>query len=383
MKVIRGYKTELDPTSEQYTLLCQCAGISRFAYNYGLARKQEAYKNGEKTPYSHHLQKELTARKHDDLVWLNSVSKWIVQNSLRDLDIAFDHFYRKCQLKKQGQWKGKCGYPTFKSKHKGRGSFRLDCPVHVHEGAVQLPKLGTIPLKEHGYLPTWGVKVLSATVSEKAGRWFVSVQVEEDHQEPVQATGEAIGIDVGIKTLATLSDGRTFDNPKALRSRLNALKRASRQHSKKQKGSNNRRRAKRKLAKLHMRIANIRKDTLHKVTSQIVAKTKSPEERPSIIVLEDLNVKGMLKNKKLSRAISDVGLGEFKRQLCYKSAQAGIEVKQVSRWFPSSKTCSSCGNVKGELALSQRVYICVECGYRADRDYNAAKVLAATAETNT
>lgn len=379
MKVIRGYKTDLDPTSEQYVLLCQCAGISRFAYNYGLARKQEAYKHGEKTSYAITLQKELTARKHDDLLWLNDVSKWIVQNSLRDLDTAFENFYRKCKLKRQGKFRGKCGYPKFKSKHKGRGTFRLDCPIHVHEGAVQLPKLGTIRLKEHGYIPTWGVKVLSATVSEKAGRWFVSVQVEEEHQDPVQATGESIGIDVGIKTLATLSDGRTFDNPKALRSRLKALKRLSRQHSKKKKGSTNRRRAHKKLAKLHMRIANIRKDALHKTTSTIVAKTKSPEQRPSVIVLEDLNVKGMLKNRKLSRAISDVGLGEFKRQLLYKSAQAGIEVKQVSRWFPSSKTCSSCGNVKEELGLEERVYVCIECGYVADRDYNAARVLAQTA----
>ncbi len=379
MKVVRGYKTELDPTSEQYVLLCQCAGVSRYAYNYGLARKEEAYKRGEKTPYAIHLQKELTARKHDDLLWLSDVSKWVVQNSLRDLDTAFENFYRKCKLKKQGQWTGKCGYPQFKSKHKGGGSFRLDCPVHVFDGSVQLPKLGTIRLKEHGYIPTWGVEVLSATVSEKAGKWFVSVQVEEEHADPTQATGTPIGVDVGLKTLATLSDGRTFDNPKSLRSRLKALKRASRHHSKKKKGSNNRRRAQKKLAKLHMRIANIRKDTLHKVTSQIVAKTKLPEERPSVIVLEDLNIKGMLKNRKLSRAMSDVGLGEFKRQLTYKAMQAGIEVKQVSRWFPSSKTCSSCGTVKEELALSERVYVCEDCGYVADRDYNAARVLAATA----
>ncbi len=379
MKVVRGYKTELDTTSEQYVLLCQCAGISRFAYNYGLARKQEAYKNGEKTPYANDLQHELTARKHDDLFWLGSVSKWIVQNALRDLDVAFDNFFRKCKLKKQSKHKGKCGYPKFKSKHRGRGSFRLDTPVHVFDGCIQLPKLGKIRLQEHGYIPTCGVKVLSATVSEKAGRWFVSVQVEEEHVDPVQATGTPIGIDVGIKTLDTLSTGETFDNPKALRSRLKVLKRASHRYSKKQNGSNNRKKAQKKLARLHMRIANIRKDALHKVTSQIVAKTKLPEERPSVIVLEDLNVKGMLTNRTLARAISDVGLGEFKRQLMYKARYAGIEVKQVSRWFPSSKTCSSCGKVKDELGLEERVYVCVECGYVADRDYNAARVLVTSA----
>ena len=142
MKVIRGYKTELNPTSEQYVLFCQCAGASRFAYNYGLARKQECYKQGQKTPYTHDLQRELTARKHDDLPWLQALSKWIVQNALRDLDNAFDHFFRKVKLKKQGKHKGKCGYPRFKSKHKGRGSFRLDGPVHVFEDRIQLPKSG-------------------------------------------------------------------------------------------------------------------------------------------------------------------------------------------------------------------------------------------------
>lgn len=379
MKVVRGYKTELDPTSEHYVMLCQCAGISRYAYNYGLARKEEAYKNGEKYPTAIDLQKELTARKHDDLPWLDDVSKWIFQNALRDLDGAFKNFFEKCKLKKQGRYKGKCGYPKFKSKHKGRGSFRLDCPVHVFDGCVQLPKLGKIRLKEHGYIPTWGVKVLSATVSEKAGKWFVSVQVEEEHPEPVHATGTPLGIDVGIKTLATLSTGETFDNPKALRSRLKALKRASRHHSKKKKGSNNRKKAQKRLAKLHMRIANIRKDTLHKVTSQIVAKTKPHNERPSVIVLEDLNVKGMLKNRTLARAMSDVGLGEFKRQLMYKAAYAGIEIKQVSRWYASSQLCHCCGWKNEELTLSDRVFVCHECGNVCDRDYNAAMNLAAQA----
>jgi putative transposase len=376
MKVVRGYKTELDPTSKQYILFCQCAGIARYAYNYGLARKEEAYKAGEKRPTAIDLQKELTARKHDDLPWLDAVSKWIVQNALRDLDVAFDNFFKKCKLKAQGKHHGKCGYPRFKSKHKGRGSFRLDAPIHVTDDTIQLPKIGTVRLKESGYLPAWGVKVLSATVSEQAGRWFVSVQVQDETSEPIQATGEPIGIDVGIKMLATLSDGRTFNNPKALRSRLKALKRASRKHGKKQKGSNNRNKAQKKLARLHMRIANIRKDTLHKVTSQIVAKTKSPDERPRVIVLEDLHVSGMLKNRRLARAIADVGLYEFKRQLTYKAAFAGVQVKEVSRWYPSSKTCSRCGTIREELTLAERVFVCHDCGYVSDRDENAAKNLA-------
>jgi putative transposase len=379
MKVVRGYKTELDPTSEQYILFCKCAGTARYAYNYGLSRKKEAYKNGQPTPYANDLQRELTARKHADLPWLGEVSKWVVQNALRDLDDAYTNFFRKVALKKAGKHKGKCGYPKFKNKHKGRGSFRLDCPIHVFDGAVQLPKIGMVKLKEQGYIPTWGVKVLSATISEKAGRWFVSVQVEEDHPEPQLATGVPLGVDLGIKTLATLSNGTTLVNPKALRSRLKALKRASRKHSRCKKGSNNRKKAQRRLARLHMKIANIRKDTLHKATAQIVAKTKPAAERPAVIVLEDLHVAGMLKNRKLARAIADVGLYEFKRQLCYKATYAGMQVKEASRWYPSSKTCSGCGWYHADLTLADRVFRCQQCGIVIDRDENAALNLAALA----
>src|SRR3989442_10728009 len=198
MKIKRGYKTELDPTSEQSVLLCQCAGIARFAYNYGLARKQEAYQNRQPTPYANDLQRELTARKHADLPWLNVASKWVVQNALRDLDDAFKNFFRKVALKKAGKHKGKCGYPKFKSRKKGRGSFRLDGPIHVFADGVQLPRLGTIKLKEKDYLPI-DANVLFATISEKAGRWYVSIQVEEEHAEPRPSTGPAIGVDLGIK----------------------------------------------------------------------------------------------------------------------------------------------------------------------------------------
>jgi putative transposase len=379
MKIKRGFKTELDPTPEQYVLFCQCAGAARYAYNYGLARKREAYKAGQKRPTAIDLQKELTARKREDLPWLAELSKWVVQNALRDLDCAFKNFFRKCALKKEGKWKGTCGYPKFKSKKKGRGSFRLDCPIHMEEEAIQLPKIGLVKLKEPGYLPDRGVKVLFATISEQAGRWFVAVQCECDLPEAEPATGPAIGVDLGIKTLATLSTGETIAHPKALRTRLKQVRRLSRRHSRKKQGSKNREKARRKLAGQHAKIAPIRRDTLHQATSQLVAKTKLPEERPSVIVLEDLNVQGMLKNRKLSRAISDVGLYEFKRQLRYKTTWYGITLKEVSRWYPSSKTCSGCGAVREELDLSERVFICFECGLTLDRDDNAALNLAASA----
>lgn len=305
------------------------------------------------------------------------VSKCAFQEALRDLDNAFAHFFRKWRFKKQGKWKGKLGYPRFKSKKRGLGSCRFTGSIRVSADTIQLPRLGMVRLKERRYLPI-NAKVGSATISEQAGRWYLSVCVHEERLEPTMATGEVLGIDLGIKTLATLSDGRTFDNPKALRSNLKRLRRLSRSQSRKLKGSANRKKAQHQLARQHARIANIRRDALHKATSAIVTRTKPDSERPACIVLEDLNVSGMLKNRKLSRAIADVGMYEFKRQLTYKAAYAGIEIKQVSRWFPSSKTCSSCGTVREELMLSERVFVCHDCGYIADRDYNAARVLAAS-----
>ncbi len=379
MKVIRGYKTELDLNNMQITACLKHAGAARFAYNWGLRRYQEEYTAGNRTPSAISLHKELNTLKKTDFSWMYDVSKCAMQEALRDLDNAFKHFFRKCKLKKIGQWKGKCGYPKPKTKKKGIGSFRLTGSIHVYENCVQLPRLGKLRLKEKNFIPTTNVKVLSATVSEQAGRWFVSIQVEEERADPVQACGRNIGIDLGVKTLATCSDGRTIENPKALRKNLKKLKRLSRSHSRKVKGSQNRKKATRKLARMHTRIARIRSNALHQATSAIVAKTKPDSERPKCIVIEDLNVSGMLKNRKLSRAISDVGMYEFRRQLEYKSEHAGSAINVVSRWYPSSKTCSSCGWVDEDQTLADRTFICEECGIVLDRDLNAALSLAASA----
>jgi putative transposase len=244
---------------------------------------------------------------------------------LRDLDAAYRNFFHRVELKKKGKWKGKTGYPKFKSKKKGLGSFRLTGSIHVFENAVQLPRLGRLRLKEAGYLPT-DAKILCATVTEHAGKWFVSLR-----------------------------------------------------HSRRKKGSRNREKARRRLARIHARIANIRNDTLHKATSSIVARTKPDTMRPRVVVIEDLNISNMLKNRRLSRAIADVGLYEFRQQLEYKARQAGVSIKVADRWYPSSKTCSACGYVKDELPLDERVFVCEVCGNIADRDYNAARNLAALA----
>jgi putative transposase len=379
MLVKLGYRTELNVNNEQITACKKHCGASRWAYNYGLRRKQEARAAGLPMPSATQLHREINALKQTDIPWAYEVSKCSFQEGLRDLEDGFKHFFRKCKLKKEGKWKGKCGYPRYKSKKKGLGSARFTGSIRVYPDAIQLPRLGLLKLKEHEYLPM-NTKIGSATISEQAGRYYVSICVHAEQKEPEPSTGPVIGVDLGIKALATCSDSTSYENPKALRKNLKKLKRLSRQYSRTVKGSNNRKKAQRTRAKMHARLANIRKDTLHKATSSIVAKTKSPEERASCIVIEDLNVSGMLKNRNLSRAIADVGMYEFRRQLTYKAAQAGCAVKGVSRWFPSSKTCSSCGTVKETLALSERVFVCEECGYVADRDHNAAKTLAAAGE---
>jgi putative transposase len=281
-------------------------------------------------------------------------------------------------LKKQGKWRGKCGYPKFKSRKKGIGGFRLTGAIHVAESSIQLPRLGTLRLKEKLYLPR-NAKIGSATITEQAGRWYVSICVHEEVTEPEPATGPIIGVDLGVKTLATVSDGRELANPKALRKRLKKLQRLSRWQSRKHKGSANRKKAQRRLARMHARIAHVRHDALHKATAGLVAKNKPSDQRPAVIVLEDLNVSGMLKNRHLSRAIADVGLSEFRRQIEYKARDAGCRVVVVSRWEPSSQTCSGCGWRHPNLTLADRVFLCENCGLTIDRDLNAAQNLAALA----
>jgi transposase len=248
MTVTRAYKTELDLNDRQITACKRHAGAARYAYNWGLARKQEAYKATGKSPSAIDLHRELNARKKTELPWMYAVSKCAPQEALRNLDNAFAHFFRRCTLKQEGKLRGKLGYPQRKTKKKGLGSFRLTGSVVVFPDAIQLPRLGRLRLKEHGYLPVAGVKILSATVSEQAGHGYVSVQVEQERAVPLN-TGPVVGVDLGIKTLATLSDGTVLSNPKPLKRRLKKLKRLHRAVSRKQQGSTNRKKAAHRLGK--------------------------------------------------------------------------------------------------------------------------------------
>jgi putative transposase len=399
MEITRGYKTELNLNNKQRTLCLQHAGCARYAYNWGLARKQAAYAarkaatdpKSVKIPTAIDLHKELNALKSTEFPWMYASSKCAPQEALRNLDTAFSNFFAK-----------RAKYSKFKKRSKGIGSFTLTGHIHVGSDWIQLPNIGKVRLFEHGYLPqdtdldttdrktrkkrdkkkrigigvTAPAHYLRATISERAGHWFVSVQVTQIVPDPEGAIGDPIGVDLGIKTLAVCSGGQEIPNPKALRSNLGKLQRTQRHHSKKQKGSNNRKQSKQQVARLHYRIACLREDALHQATALITAKAKPASERPQAIILEDLNVSGMLKNHKLAQAIADVGLGEFRRQMTYKSRWYGNALYLAHPFFPSTQLCSQCHRLPSvPLDLSIRTYHCEHCGLVLDRDLNAARNL--------
>ena len=364
-EIIRAYKTELKLNNKQIAYCTDHINTARFAWNWGLARRIEAYKEHGETLSAMDLHKELNALKKTNFAWMYSVSKCAPQEALRDLDKAYTNFFEH-----------RARYPRFKTKKgkRSKKSFRLTDTVTVLENTIRLPRLGWLRLKERGYLPQ-DTHIMSATVSEKAGRWFVSIQVKEEINIPIN-TGEVAGVDLGIKTMAYASDGATFENPKALKRYERKLKRAQRKVSRRVKGSNNRAKAVKELQRIYKRINDIKTDAIHKATSYL-AKTKS------VIVLEDLNVKGMMKNHCLAKAIADVGLYEFRRQIEYKCRLYGSEVVFADRFFPSSKMCSQCGHIKTDLTLSERMFICDECGFTLDRDYNASLNLKQVAASST
>jgi putative transposase len=247
--------------------------------------------------------------------------------------------------------------------------------IKVFSNAVQLPRLGRLRLHEHGFLPMSG-KMLSATVSGQAGRWFVSLQMESEQEQPRAGAKSAIGVDLGIKTLATLSDGTTFTNPRALKQVQKRLRRLERHKSRRKKGGANRKKTCRKLAKQHARVANIRQDAAQKFTTSLC-------KNHALVAIEDLPVAGMLKNHCLAQAVADSNFGEIRRQLEYKSRFYGVYLVTIDRWYASSKTCSCCGWVNKKQTLDDRVFVCLDCGYVADRDYNAAKNILAEALRST
>lgn len=360
MQINCAFKYELKPNREQRIALAKHAGTARFAYNWGLAARQKLYEETKTSTNAIAQHKELNALKKTDFPWMYESSKCAPQEALRDLDKAFKNFFRGL---KAGQ---KIGFPKFKKKGL-RDSFRLTGTIALKGKNVQLPKLGVLRLKEDP--SKFSGRILSATVSRQADRWFVSLSVEREIETPSPNLElPAVGVDLGLTSFAVLSSGERFEAPKPLAKSLKLLKRRSKRLSRKQKGSNNKKKAVLALARLHRRVRNVRQDFLHKLTTHLT-KTKS------MIVIEDLCVKGMVKNRKLSRAISDVGWGEFRRQLEYKTSWRGSRLVVAPRFYPSSQLCSSCSVRNESLALSDRSWTCVTCGVEHDRDLNAAKNL--------
>lgn len=345
-----AHKIELSPNSNEEQYFRKAAGVSRFVWNWGLDNWCKQYSTGKK-PSGYSLKKEFNASKKTSYPWTYEVTKYASQQPFIHLQHAFNKFFRK-----------ESGYPKFKCKGQndsfyiGNDHFKLDGK------RIQIPKLGWVRMREE--LRFQG-RVVSATISCEAGRWFVSLQVEVTKATPVCKSQANIGVDLGIQTLATLSDGTQVYGPKPLKKLLKQLKRLQRQLSRKVKGSRNRDKARMKLAKLHYRIKCIRRDALHKLTTKLTYNYRT-------IVIEDLNVKGMMQNHCLARAISDMGWYEFRRQLTYKAELTGSNIVIVNRWFASSKTCSNCGSVKSTLPLSIRQFVCGQCELTIDRDVNAA-----------
>jgi len=361
--MIRAHRIALDPNNVQRTYFAKACGTARFAYNWALAEWQRQYAAGEK-PNQLALRRTLNNIKRDQFPWMLEVTKNAPQMAIIQLGTAFKNFFddlRKCERGEIA--KQRIRRPKFKKKGKSRDSFTLtNDQFHVDGDRIHLPHIGFVRMCEE---IRFTGKIVSATISRTASRWFASFTVEVTHPPSVCENQDTVGVDLGVTTLATLSTGEKIPGPKPHKALLARLRRLGRSLSRKVKGSANRAKAKAKLSRLHARIANVRKDALHKLTTILTA-------RFGIIGIENLNVAGMVANRKLARAISDMGFFEFRRQLEYKAAMNGAQVVVVDRFFPSSKLCSDCGFHVGEMTLDIRQWTCTNCGQSHDRDLNAA-----------
>jgi putative transposase len=364
VEVRQAFRFELDPNQKTRAALAKHVGAARFAYNWGLSCLKEALEQGRPLPSAIQLHKEWNRWKRENAPWWVEVSKCAPQEAFRDLEKALKAWQE-----------GRANFPRFKRKKSlDDNKARLTGSIRVTPRHVKLPRIGKVRTKERTdklleLLQAGKAHILSATISREADRWFVSLTcvVERPDPEPRETRNpeDIVGVDLGLESFITLSDGTKVEAPKPLKKALRLLERRSRQLSRKQKFSKNFKKASLRLARLHRRIRNIRRDFLHKLTTWLV-KTKS------VIVVEDLNVRGMSQNGHLSQAIYDVSWGIFRRMLEYKCQWYGAKLILVPQDFPSTKTCSHCGEVGPPLPLSQRVFRCEACGLEIDRDWNAA-----------
>lgn len=403
--VIQAYKFALDPTPSQDAELRSHCGAQRFAYNWGLGRvkavmdqrkAETSYgiEEDELTPSiswsAYSLRKDWNAAKNAVAPWWGENSKEAYSSGLANLATALTNWQDSKNGKRRGS---KVQFPKFKGKRAGlscrfsTGSFGLADRDRRH---IKLPRIGLVRTHESTrklarHVERGTARIRSATVSHRSGRWFVSLSVEIERNDPAPTRPEsAVGVDLGIKSLAVLSTGEVLDNPRHLESAQKELRRLQRQAARrvgpdkrtKRAPSNRWRKTNARISKLHTQVANARQDGLHKLSTRLV-------REHGAIVLEDLNVTGMMSNRRLARHIAGIGMGELRRQIEYKTTWTGVHLHVADRWYPSSKTCSGCGAVKTKLRLSERIYRCEHCGLVLDRDLNAACNLAARVERET
>lgn len=348
----KAYKFRIYPNLEQKAFLAKCFGCSRFVYNHFLRLTTDTYAESKK-----HLRYKDTAglltklKKEEDKAWLNEVNSQSLQQTLKDLESAFSRFFKKIGA-----------FPGFKKKS-NRQSFKV--PQHfivTDDGHLKLPKMQPIKMVIHRELEG---EMKSVTISKTpTGKYYASILIEYERSS-APLNGETIGLDLGLKEFVITSKGDKYSNPKHFKKSLKRLKRLQRALSRKTKDSHNRAKAKTFVAKAHERVANQRKDMHHKLSLKLTCENKA-------IALEDLYIKGMVKNQKLAQAISDAGWGQFLSFLRYKSELYGCEIREIDRFFPSSKRCSNCGYIKQDLTLAIREWDCPGCSVHHDRDINAA-----------
>ena len=373
-ELLKSFKTEINPSEEQKVKIRKTIGTCRFIYNFYLAHNKELHENGKKFMSSNKFRVWLNNEylpNHPDYSWIKEAYSKAVTQAVNNGQTAFTRFFNH-----------KSAFPRFKKKGKSNVKMYFvknnpkDCLCERHR--INIPSLGWVRIKEKGYIPTTkdGYVIKSGTVSMKADRYYVSVLVEILNNKIANNSNAGIGIDLGLKDFAIVSNGKTYKNInksaglKKLEKQLIREQRSlSRKYENSQKGESTQRaniqKQKLKVQKLHHRIDNIRTDYINKTIAEIV-KTK-----PSYITIEDLNVKGMMKNRHLSKAVASQKFYEFRTKLQAKCNENGIELRVVDRWYPSSKTCHCCGAVKKDLKLSDRIFKC-SCGYVEDRDFNAA-----------
>lgn len=358
--MLRAYKYRIYPTDEQRILFAKTFGCCRFVYNWALNLKITAYKERKETLGNVYLTNLMKSELKATYGWLSEINSQSLQSALRNLDTAYTNFFRNPKA---------VGFPRFKSR-KDRQSFH--CPQHCRvdfvKSIITIPKAKDIPAVLHR---KFRGEVKTVTISmTSAGKYYASVLVDTSISElPIVAMqrNTTVGIDLGVKSLAVCSDGRTFENPKNLQKSLVRLKLLQKRLSRKQKGSANRGKARVKVARLQEKITNRRKDNLHKITHAL-----THDSQVRTICMEDLNVKGMLCNHHLAQAVGDASFGMFLTLLEYKCKWYGVNLIKINRFAPSSKTCGKCGYVYKGLKLSERSWICPECGTHHDRDFNAA-----------